>query len=83
MKTIQVIGMGCPTCKNLYELTKKAVKELGLKNEVEYITDVDKIIEMGIIQTPVLAIDGNPIRTGFSPNVEKVKNLLSDNLKDE
>jgi len=36
---IQVLGSGCPTCKKLFELTKQAVKKLGLEIEVEYITD--------------------------------------------
>ena len=41
---ITVLGSGCATCKALYELTKKAVVELGLKDEVEYITDISKIV---------------------------------------
>jgi len=43
---IQVLGSGCPACRNLFELTKKAVEELNLKAEVEYISDIQKIIEM-------------------------------------
>ena len=42
--TIQVLGSGCPTCKKLFELTQQATKELGLKTEVEYITDIQKIV---------------------------------------
>ncbi|MFA5025485.1 MAG: thioredoxin family protein [Candidatus Shapirobacteria bacterium] len=73
---IQVLGSGCPTCKNLYELTKKAVKELGIKVEVEYSTDISKIIEMGIMQSPVMAIDGKPVMTG-SGSLEKIKEIIS------
>ncbi len=73
---IQVLGSGCPTCKKLYEITQKAVGELGMKDEVEYITDISKIIEMGVMQSPVLAIDGKPIMTGFSPDIEKIKSLI-------
>lgn len=32
---IQVLGSGCPTCKKLFELTQKAVIELGLSDQVE------------------------------------------------
>lgn len=74
---IQVLGSGCPTCKKLFELTKEAVKQLNLKEEVEYITDVSKIIEMGVMSSPVLAIDGKPAMVGFVPDIEKVKKLLS------
>ncbi len=73
---IQVLGFGCPTCKKLYEITQKAVNEMGLKEKVEYITDISKIVEMGVMQSPVLAVDGKPIMTGFTPNIEKIKELI-------
>ena len=73
---IQVLGSGCPTCKKLYELTQHAVKELNLNEEVEYITDVSKIVEMGVMSSPVLAINGKPAITGFLPDVEKIKETI-------
>jgi len=78
--TIQVLGSGCPTCKELYELTKQAVIELDLETEVEYITDIEKIIEMGVMQSPVLAIDGKPVMVGFLPDIEKIKEIINKNL---
>jgi len=78
---IQVLGSGCPTCKKLLELTQQAVKELDLNEEVEYITDVSKIIEMGVMSSPVLAVDGKPVMVGFLPDVEKVKSLLKEAQK--
>ncbi len=78
---IQVLGSGCPTCKKLYELTEQAVKELNLNEEVEYITDVSKIVEMGVMSSPVLAVDGKPVLVGYVPDVEKIKNLLKEAKK--
>ena len=75
---IQVLGSGCHNCKKLYELTQQAVKELNMNEEVEYITDVSKIIEMGVMSSPVLAIDGKPVMTGLVPDVKKVKNILKE-----
>jgi len=72
---IQVLGSGCPTCKNLFELTKTAVIELGIDTEVEYSTDVTKIIEMGVMQSPVLAIDGKPAMVG-SGNIARIKDVI-------
>lgn len=77
---IQVLGSGCPTCKKLFELTKEAVKQLNLKDEVDYITDISKIIEMGVMSSPVLAIDGKAAMVGFVPDIEKIKKLLSDEV---
>lgn len=73
---IQVIGTGCNTCKNLYELTKKAVSELGQKVDVEYLPDVSKLVELGVMSSPVLAIDGKPATVGFVPDLEQIKEII-------
>lgn len=75
---IQVLGSGCPTCKKLFELTKQAVNELDLKAEVEYVTDIQKIIEMGVMTSPVLAINGQPVITGSLPDIEKIKETIKE-----
>lgn len=77
---IQVLGAGCPTCKKLFELTKKAVGELEIKTEVEYITDMQKIVDMGVMSSPVLAINGKPVMTGFTSNLEKIKKSIEENI---
>jgi len=76
---IQVLGSGCPTCKKLYEITKQAVEETGLKDEVEYLTGqegIQKMMDLGVMSSPVLAIDGKPLITGSVGDVEKVKKLV-------
>lgn len=78
---IQVLGSGCPTCKKLYELTTEAVKQLRLNDQVEYITDISKIAEMGVMSSPVLAVDGKPVMVGSLPDIEKVKSLLKEARK--
>ena len=73
---IQVLGSGCPTCKNLYELTKTAVAELGIEAEVEYITDISKIIELGVMESPVMTINGKIAMLG-SGSLEKIKEVIT------
>ena len=55
---IQILGKGCPNCKLLEEHAREAVSELGLDAEFEKITDIDTIMDMGVMMTPALAIDG-------------------------
>ena len=81
IKSIQVLGSGCPTCKQLLEITKKVVQELKIDTEVEYITDVTKMIEMGVMTSPVLAINGKPVLTGGGKSEEDVKKVLQNNIK--
>jgi len=78
---IQVLGSGCSTCKKLYEITQKAVAEMELKEKVEYTTDISKIIEMGIMTSPVLVVNGNPVMTGFTPDIEKIKKVIASGSK--
>ncbi len=80
---IQVLGSGCPTCHKLFELTEKAVGDLGINTQVEYITGdegIRKIVEMGVMSSPVLAVNGKPVMVGFTPDVLKIKELISRNL---
>jgi small redox-active disulfide protein 2 len=75
---IQVLGSGCCTCKNLYELTKTAVSELGIDAEVEYFDDLTKVIELGVMESPVITIDGKIAMLG-SGNLEKIKEVIIKN----
>jgi len=55
---IQILGSGCSKCKLLEQHAREAVAELKLEAEVEKVTDIDKIVELGVMMTPALAIDG-------------------------
>lgn len=77
--SIQVLGSGCPTCKRLLEITKKVVKELGIEIEVEYITDISKMIEMGVMTSPVLIINGKQVLTGGGKSEDDVRIVLQNN----
>ena len=73
---ITVIGSGCPTCKKLYEITQKAVLEMGTKEKVEYISGhegIQKIIELGAMSSPVVAVNNKIAMTGFTPDISKIK----------
>jgi len=81
---IQVLGSGCATCKKLHEIAQKAATEMGIKENVEYITGskgTQAIIEMGIMQSPVLAVNGEPVMTGFTPDIEKIKKAISTGIQ--
>lgn len=83
---IQVLGSGCPTCKKLYEITQKAVDEMGLKDTVEYFSGsegMQALIEIGSMTSPVLAINGDVVMTGFTPDIEKIKKVITSGSKIE
>jgi len=75
---IKVIGSGCSSCKKLLALTQKAVKELESDAEIIYVTDMAKIIELGIMSTPGLMINGVMKVMGRVPKLKEIKQLISD-----
>jgi small redox-active disulfide protein 2 len=77
---IQVLGAGCSSCKKLYEMASEIVQELKLDVKVDYITDVSKIVELGIMTSPVLTVNGKPAMVGFIPNKEKIKDAIANAL---
>ncbi|MFQ6125329.1 MAG: thioredoxin family protein [Candidatus Heimdallarchaeota archaeon] len=77
MKTIRVLGPGCFRCKQVLLYVRKAVAELEIEAEIEYETDLAKIIESGVIGTPALVIDGKVFTAGRIPSVEEIKEFLN------
>jgi small redox-active disulfide protein 2 len=80
---IQVLGSGCPTCKKLYEITQKAADELQINAPVEYITGQEgmkKIISLGAMSSPVIAVNDEVAMTGFTPDIEKIKSRIQKTI---
>jgi small redox-active disulfide protein 2 len=73
---IQILGTGCPKCKKLAEAAEAAARELGVQYELEKVTDIDRIMEFGVMMTPALAVDGNVLLVGKVGAVEEIKQLL-------
>jgi len=78
---IQVFGSGCPTCKMLYERVSKVAKEMDTNQEVEYITDITKMVELGAMSSPVFAIDNQIITAGKMPGEQEIKEAIIERLK--
>ncbi len=78
--TIQILGSGCPNCQKLEQNAREAVDTLGITADFQKITDVDEIIDMGVMRTPGLAVDGEVKKFGrvFTPEeiAETLKELV-------
>ena len=62
--SVKVLGAGCKTCHQMYENTKKAVADLGLGIEVEYITNMEKVMQYGAMSMPVLVVNEKVVSAG-------------------
>jgi small redox-active disulfide protein 2 len=76
MKTIQILGTGCPKCKKLSENAEAAAKTLGIDYELVKVTDINEIARLGAMMTPGLAIDGELKSSGKVLSPDEIKALL-------
>lgn len=73
---IKVLGAGCASCHQMYENAKEAVNNIGLKIEVEYITDLQKVMEYGVMSMPALVINDKVISMGKVLKAAEIEKLL-------
>ena len=73
---IKVLGGGCCRCENLLAAVKEAVAGKGIEAEIEYITDMAKIMEYGIMSTPALMIDNKVVSMGRVLKAKDIAKLL-------
>ena len=75
---IKILGTGCPKCKKLTELIEEAVNELGISAEIIKVTDINKIIDYGVMVTPALVIEGDVKMAGKIPEKEEIKRWIEE-----
>ena len=73
---IKVLGAGCASCHQQYEYAKEAVKNMGLSVEVEYITDMTKVMEYGVMSMPALVVNEKIVSMGKVLKVAEVEKLF-------
>jgi small redox-active disulfide protein 2 len=73
---IEILGPGCPKCNAAMENVKKALAELDKTAEVVKVTDINQMIEHGVMSTPALVIDGKLMVQGKLPNVDQIKQWI-------
>lgn len=79
IQSIKVLGAGCNACHEMYENTKKALSNVGIDIEVEYITDMEKIMIYGIMSMPGLVINEKVVSMGKVLKPADIEKLLQKN----
>lgn len=76
MKKLQILGTGCPKCEKLAALTEQAAREMGIAYEIEKVTDINRIIDFGVMITPGLVVNGQVKAAGRIPSLQDLKTML-------
>jgi small redox-active disulfide protein 2 len=73
---IKILGTGCPKCKKLEKNAREALELSGKNAEVEKVTDMNDIMNYGVMMTPALVIDEKVVSVGKLLSVEQIKKIL-------
>lgn len=77
MKTIQILGTGCPKCKRLLANAETAVKAAGLEAKIEKVEKIADILKFGVLTTPALAVNGAVKSAGKVLEPDEIRKLLA------
>ena len=73
---VKVLGSGCAKCSALEEATRDALKELGMDDAIDHVTDFSEIASYGVMTTPALVVDGKVVSFGKVLKKDEVKTIL-------
>ncbi len=73
---VKVLGSGCKNCHTLLENTQTAVKSMGLAVDVEYVTDLQKVMAYGVMSMPALVVNEQVASTGKVLKPDEVEKLF-------
>ena len=77
--TIKVLGPGCSNCKKLHESAIDAISELNSDIDLEYITDIEKMVSYGIMGSPALVINEKVVSQGRLLSKDDIIKLIKSN----
>jgi len=73
---IKILGTGCPKCKKLEENARQAISQLSGDHSIEKVTDLNDIMDYGVMITPALIIDEEVRSVGKVLSPDVIKKLI-------
>ena len=73
---IKIVGSGCSTCNKLHEMVLSLKKEGKINADVEYSKDINELIELGVMGSPALIVDGKVVKVGMVKDEKELLKIL-------
>ena len=80
MKTIKILGTGCPSCVSAEKVVAEVVNELNIEAKIIKVTEIMDIMMYDVMRTPAIVIDEKVVIKGKVPSKDEMKALLVDNF---
>ncbi|MFZ5773896.1 MAG: thioredoxin family protein [Thermodesulfobacteriota bacterium] len=73
---VKILGPGCKKCIEMAQLVQRVIEENRIPARIEHISDIDKIAEYRVTNTPALAIGGDVKCAGRVPSPSEIRGWL-------
>lgn len=73
---IEILGPGCPRCKETERRVRDALAKAGIDAEVVHVTDLKEIARRKVMFTPAVVVDGEVKISGKVPTEDEILKLL-------
>lgn len=77
--TIKILGTGCKKCLTLENKIRELVQQNNIDTSVEKVTDLNAIMNYGIMMTPGLVVNEKVVSSGIIPKDDQLLNWLKEN----
>ena len=73
---IEIFGPGCAKCQKTEQEVAKIMSQLGIDATIEHVTNIDSIVDRGVMMTPAVFIDGEKKIEGKVPKPSDMEKWL-------
>ena len=74
--TIEILGPGCSRCQETYKVVRDVVEASGFDCHLAKNETIERMMELGVLKTPAVAIDGKVVFSGRIPTPGDVRKFL-------
>jgi len=74
---IKVLGTGCAKCIQQERAVVKAIEKTGSDATVEKVTEINDIMDYGVMMTPALVIDEKVVTVGKVLSAEQIAEMIN------
>mgnify|MGYP003485022053 FL=1 len=78
MVSIKVLGTGCKKCQNLENKVRELVASYNIEKKKKKVTDIQEMVNYGIMMTPGLIINEKVKSFGIIPKDDQLLSWLKE-----
>lgn len=79
MVSVKILGTGCKKCLTLEAKVRELIKNNNIDAAIEKVTDIQEMMNYGIMMTPGLVINEQVKSFGIIPKDDQILNWLKEN----